>query len=98
MATLLEVWNLRFQSPTLKNRVVAEIGMIAYYIITTEPSNATNHAARVAWAARAIRDPEQEAERLMWAVVSNGDVQAAGDSVADSVIAYIVDSLCYTFA
>jgi hypothetical protein len=97
MATYNQIYNLKV-SGSLLNRTAVACMKTADYILTTEAGGATNHANRVIWAKAALLDPESKAKQLMWAVLSNGDVQSQGEEVADATIQYIVDVKLDLFA
>jgi hypothetical protein len=97
MATLLELYNLRFTSQNLKNRTVAAIAKAAQDVLN-EDAGTANHAARVAWASAALADTPTMAERMMWGMLANATIAAAGDAATDNDIQFVVNSLVDTFA
>lgn len=97
MATYVEIYNLYDAVAILAKTTVAVL-KIADYIITTEGAEVTNHANRVTWATAALQDPRAKAREMLWAVLSNGDVQTGGTSVADATIQYVVETRLNDFA
>lgn len=97
MATLSEVWNLRYTSTSLRNRTAAAIAQASQYILIEAPEY-PNHTQRLSWAKRALTDANAEAERFMWAVCGNATIQASGDAATDNDIQYVVDSNIDAFA
>ena len=72
MATLQQIYDLRYQSGTLKPRVTAAVAKAAQDVMN-EPTNTSNHAARVAWATVALNDaPDYERRTLIPLGGSNG--------------------------
>lgn len=97
MATLQQIYDLRYQSGTLKPRVTAAVAKAAQDVMN-EPANIANHAARVAWATVALNDAPAMAERFLWGVVGNASIQTSGDASTDNDIQFVVNSLIDTFA
>ena len=97
MATLLDVYNLRYMSAYMKPRVIVAIAKAAQDILNEDPGT-TNHANRVILANNSLRDTAIEAERLMWGVVGNTTIQTNGDSSSDQEIQNAVNGLIDTFA
>ncbi len=97
MATLLEAWNLRFSSSSLKNRVVAAVAKKAIDVLVESPAT-TNHANRVIWANAALRDAMGRAEEMMWAVIADAAILAAGEGSTDAQILTAVGNAIDTFA
>lgn len=97
MATLQEVYNLRYEATALKSRVVAAVAKAAQDVLNEDPSTA-NHANRVLWAQDALRDAKGAGETMMWGVVGNATIQAAGEAATDGDIQFVVNGLIDTFA
>ena len=99
MATLLQIYDIRYDGG-LKKRVIASIAKMAMYIITTESVGTTNHAERVIWAMDALTNTPQAAEKMMWAIAQNPTISAAfftdpdapdSTNVTDTDIDYVVN-------
>ena len=97
MATLLQTFNLRYESANLKNRVTAAIAKAAQDILNESPAT-TNHTVRMAWANRSLIATQEEAERLMWGVLANSTIAAAGEASSDNDIQFVVNSLIDIYA
>jgi hypothetical protein len=97
MATLLELYNLRYTSAGLKNRLTAAIADAAQDVLN-EDAATTNHAQRVKWATAALANAPGMAESMMWGLVGNATVAAAGDASTDNDILFVVASLIDTYA
>lgn len=97
MATLSEVYNLRYESASLKNRVTAAIAKAAQDVLNEDPGT-TNHADRIVWADAALSNAPAMAERMMWGVLLNSAIQSNGESSSDSEVQTAVNSLINTFA
>ena len=96
MPSLLEVYNLRYGG-SLKPRVTVAIAK-ACFSIFAEPGSTSNHAERVAWAKSALQNTTVVAESMMWAVISDSAILAAGNSATDGEIVSAVNSFIDIFA
>ena len=97
MATLLEIYNLRYEAVNLKNRTTAAIAKAATDVLNEDPGTA-NHANRLVWAGSALDNATAMAERMMWGVLSNATIQANGESSTDNDIQFVVNSLIDSYA
>jgi len=97
MATLQELYNLRYESSNLKNRVVAAMAATAITIIQ-EDAGTAHHTERVVWAKGALQDTRGEADRLMWGVLAVSSVVSAGEAVTDTVLQSAVDLIVGKYA
>lgn len=97
MATLVELYNLRYQTQGLKNRLTAACAKSAQYVLIEDPAT-VNHAQRLVWAHKTLADAPAMAEALMWGLLSNATVANAGEAATDNDIEYVVASLIDTFA
>jgi hypothetical protein len=95
--TYTEIWNLRYASPTLKNRVTVAIAKASGDVLNEDPGTA-NHAVRAKWATHALQDAQAMAERMLWAVCSNATIQASGDASTDADLQFVVNSWLDSFA
>lgn len=80
----------------LKNRITAAAAKTAYYIISAEAPETENHANRLIWAKTVLDNPESMANRMLWGVLQNGDIQT--DPMNETTIQYVVDVLVNVFA
>lgn len=96
MASLLQVYNLRYAG-TLKPRVTVAIAK-ACFDIFAEAGSTPNHAERVVWAKSALQNTTAVAESMMWAIISDSAILAAGDSATDGEIISAVNSFINVFA
>jgi hypothetical protein len=96
MATLNQIYALRYSTTGVFHRATASVMKLADYILTTEPANAANHANRVTWAHAAAADPEAKARQIMNSLAVNGTVAgeynpaAPDEGVPDADIDYVV--------
>jgi hypothetical protein len=97
MATLNELWNLRYETQTLRARVAAACAKAAWDILYEDPGT-TNHANRLVWAADVWRDAPAMADRMLWGVCSNTAVQAGGEATTDVDVQNAVNGLIDMFA
>lgn len=97
--TLEQQYQVRFDRSggELERRVIAAVGKLASYIVTTESNQTLHHAERVAWARGVLRsgDALQTAgESFMSHIAFNATIAAtlaAGQQPTDSDIEYVVD-------
>ena len=97
MATLQEVYNLRYEATGLRSRVTAAIAKAAQDVLNEDPGT-TNHAERVVWANEALADTITWTQRMMWAVVGNATIQTNGESSSDVEVQNAVNGSIDTFA
>lgn len=71
---------------------------IAAVAVMNEDPGAVNHAARIAWATRALSDVLAEARRMTWGVLSNPTVAQDPLNQPDDAIQFVVNSLVDTYA
>ncbi len=104
MATLQQIYQIRYTTTGLLHRATAAVMHIADYILTTEAGGTTNHANRVIWATQAVGDPLAKALQMMVHIATNGTIGAefnpsAGDEgVPDADIQFVVETLVNTYA
>lgn len=82
MATLLQIYDVRYTSTNLRKRITGALGLAAAGLLS-EPSDTPNRANRVAWANRCLQDTAGTLERIMWRVALDPVVGEKGDSAAD---------------
>lgn len=97
MATLEQMFTLRYQSPRLKARVTAALAKAAHDVLN-EAATVANHSLRVRWARAVLADAPSAAERMMWAVVQNPTIQTQGEASTDNDIQFVVNSHVDLFA
>jgi hypothetical protein len=83
MATLLEGYNLRYESTNLKSRATAAVAKKAIDILDDA---ATETAQRIAWAHTALRDAKSMADQMMWSVIADSDIISNGESATDAQV------------
>ena len=98
MATLAEFYELRYNRPTLRNRVAAAV-MVTAWTVAGEGSGQTK---RYQWAVSALADPVAQMARAMPAILANTAIRTAElatpDSSTDADIQGVVDGLVDTLA
>lgn len=92
-----DVYNLRYESVTLKNRAEVAIVTAAQNILNEDPAT-DNHANRIIWAQWSMKNSKTAAEQMMWGLVGNTTIQANGDSSTDNDIQFVIDGLIDHFA
>lgn len=96
MATYLQVWDLS-SSSNLHVRAAVACAKAAIDVLNESPIT-TNHANRVKWAESALLDPESEAKRMMWGLISNATIQASGIDSTDNDIQFTINGLIDTMS
>jgi hypothetical protein len=77
-------------------RVIAAVANAAVAVFVEDPQTA-QHAARLAWAQKAIADPVSMGKKMIWGVVADANVQAAGGNPPDAIIQTSVNALVNGF-
>jgi hypothetical protein len=85
------------RSQLFKDKVSVAITKAAMNVLN-EASNTPNHQLRMAWANSAFLAPEVWTEKMVWAVLTNGDVANAGENAPDSDIEWVVNSFIDQFS
>jgi len=88
---LIDTYNLRYTSETMKSRVTAAVAQNAADIINEDPAT-PNHENREQWANFALANTPGIAENAMWSVVMNPTINAAGDNATDQDILFATSS------
>lgn len=103
MATLRQVYGM-LGNADLKNRITVAVAKLGYYIVATEAPETANHANRLIWANQVLAGPEAMANKMMWAVLQNADVQTAilagvpDEAAFDTLVEYVVGITADVFA
>lgn len=91
--TYLEIFSLRFNSNDLKNRIAVAASIAANDILNEDPQT-SNHAARAAWARKALDNSLGIAEQAMWGICHNPSIQSVGgDACTDADIQFTFNGL-----
>ena len=90
MVTYLQMYNLLSDGSLLAKATIAVMSA-ATDVINESPVTA-NHAKRLSWAQYALANPQDEAKRFMWGLVSNATIAAAGSNAIDSDVQFVVNS------
>lgn len=83
---------------TLREKIQVAV-VVACDIIRLEAGATPNHANRVIWTQNALRDPAQEAQRLLWAVlaqnrtISVAQITGATDATVQTAVNNAIDLL-----
>jgi Asp/Glu/hydantoin racemase len=89
MATLQEIYDVRYSSSALRSRVIGAILVSANDII----NNAVNETEkRLKWARAAMKNPEGKVDGFLLACALNPTVAAAGASATDNDLLFVVQS------
>jgi hypothetical protein len=81
----------------LQKKCIVAVAIGAQAVLT-EAQTTPNHNARMRWATNALMNAETVAQQMMWAVLSNGTVQAAGNASSDNDVQYVVNVSIDLFA
>lgn len=98
MATYAEILQAS-ADPTLNNKVRVAV-IIAAEVVRTEPTATANHANRLIWAKSVYANPDNEAKRMIWAVLAQNSsaTLAAILSATDSTVQTAVNAAVDVFA
>jgi len=92
----IDIFNLK-ANPEMKSRVAVAVAKAATDILNEAPAT-PNHTERVAWANVALVGAEDVAEQMLWSIVQNATIQAAGLDSTDNDIQFVVNSFIDLFA
>ena len=84
-------------SPLLQHRAMVAVATAAVAVLN-EAGSTPNHAARLAWASKALADPPGMARKMTFAIMANATLQTSGDTMLDSDLQFVVNSLVDTFS
>jgi hypothetical protein len=93
------IYNLRYNTTSvLKAKVTVALAKAAFDILNEDPAT-NNHAQRIKWARRTLTsDTRLIADEVMWAVLSNATIAAAGDAALDTDVQFVVNGLVDNFS
>lgn len=87
MATLQEIYDVRYSSGALRARVIGALLVASNDIL----NNASETAARKKWARATLRNPEAKIDAFLLRCALNATIAAAGDAATDNDITYVVN-------
>jgi len=87
----LKLWQLKYQSATLRKRLEGACLKVANDIIN-EAANTPNHLARMVWAKAIFLAPSRQIDLLINPIVLNPTIYAAGEGCTDDDLEYVVVS------
>jgi hypothetical protein len=95
MATYAELL-VASENPTLNNKIRVAC-FIAAEVVRTEGGATANHANRLVWAKSVFANPDQEAKRMLWAVLAQNasatlaQITGATDAAVQTAVNAAVD-------
>lgn len=100
MATYAELLDIATTATgaTLRQKIQVAV-VVACDVIRLEAGATANHADRLVWTQNALRNPSQEAERLMWAVLAqnraftSAQITGADDATVQTAVNNAIDLL-----
>jgi hypothetical protein len=100
MATYAEILTIATSSAgdALRNRIRVAV-VVAADVVRAEIDTAPNHAKRMAWARLVLQNPDQEAMRMMWAVLAQNrtftaaQITGADDATVQTAVNAAIDLL-----
>lgn len=98
MATYAELLTAS-ENPALNNKIRVAC-IIAAEKVRVEQSSVPNHAARLVWAKDVFANPDQEARRMLWAVLAQNQAATLAQitGASDSAVQTAVDAAVDVFA
>lgn len=97
MATYLELLQAA-EDDTLNKKTRVAV-LVAADVVRAEADTTTNHAARIAWASKATRDPITEGKRALWCALAQNAgtalsaILAASDATIQTAVNNAIDLL-----
>lgn len=92
----METRDLRYNTD-LANKVEPAVALAAKAILS-EPENTPNHAKRLQWANEAFQQPQAKVTEMLWAIVTDSDIQADGANSSDEDVQDAVNEAIDIFA
>ena len=100
MATYAELLNIASTSTgeALRNRIRVAV-VVAADVVRAEAPGTANHANRLIWARLVLQNPDQEAQRMMWAVLAQNrmftqaQIVGADDVTVQNAVNLAIDLL-----
>lgn len=90
------VYSLAVDNGSLAQRMTVAVAAAAQAVFA-EDAQTANHAARLAWAQTAITDPIGMGKKMVWGVLADPAIQAAGVGATDAQIQTSVNALVNQF-
>jgi hypothetical protein len=97
MATYAQLYQAVVQGGPVINRATVAVAVAAQAVLI-ESDQTVNHAARLAWARKALDDPGAMVGRMAYAIAGNGVVGSSGDATTDAQLLTAVNGLIDAFA
>lgn len=94
--TLAQAYTIAVDQGTNTPRVIAAVANAAVAVLIEDPAT-SQHAARLAWAQKALSDPINMGKKMIWGVVADTNVQNAGAVPSDAIVQTSVNSLVNAF-
>jgi len=94
--TLALTYAAAIQDGTNTTRVQAAVAIAAVAVLREDPQT-VNHANRLLWASKALGDPVSMGKKMIWGVIGDANVQAAGANPSDAIVQTSVNSLVDIF-
>lgn len=90
------VYSLAVDAGIVQQRVLVAVCIAAMNVLV-ESDQTPNHAARIAWAQKALADPLAMAKKMIWGVLTDPVIQGIGAGATDANIQTSVDALVNNF-
>lgn len=87
----LKLWQLKYQTATLRKRIEGACLKIANDIIN-EAASTPNHLQRIVWAKNIFFAPGRQIDILINPVILNPAIYAAGELCTDDDIEFVISS------
>ena len=94
---LATMYSLAVDANTSQTKIAAAAAIAAQSVLTENPATA-NHSQRLAWAQKTLLDPLSMAKKMIWGVVADPNVQAAGVNASDAILQTSVNALVDTYS
>lgn len=97
MATYQQLYDAVTQGGPVLNRAVVAVAVSAQKILV-ELDTTLNHAARLAWARKALADPQGMVKKMSYALAADAVVSAKATATTDAELQTAVDALIDSFS
>lgn len=92
---LATMYSLATDQNTAQTKIAAAAAIAAQAVLIEGGGNPT--ASRLAWAQKTLNDPLSMAKKMIWGVLADANIQAAGANASDAIIQASVNSLVSTY-
>lgn len=93
----VDIYRIAVEDGPSQQRMTVAVAFAAQDVLA-ESDQTPSHAQRVTWARNTLADPRAMAKKMIWAVLADATIVAAGGSVTDAQIKMAVASRVTDFS